>query len=90
MRSFSEAENDLRTLGGMVSTTAPLTLLALSLDAVSGELSRGGRREGLGTIVDPFYAHRHIDFQKELSHETLAQRGINRKKNGNRSPVDIA
>jgi hypothetical protein len=28
----------------------------------------------LGTIVDPFYAHRHIDFQKELSHETLAQR----------------
>lgn len=28
----------------------------------------------MGTIVDPFYAHRHIDFQKELSHETLAQR----------------
>jgi hypothetical protein len=37
--------------------------------------ARSSVHDGLGTIVSPFYAHRHIDFQKELSHETLAQRG---------------
>jgi hypothetical protein len=43
--------------------------------SLSGWLSRLGTGAGLGTVLDPFSAHRHIVFQEELSHTTLAHRG---------------
>src|SRR5580704_6123678 len=76
-RSFSDAENRRRLLGGVLSTDARLTPRSRGLRSLSGEEISGSRTEdALGTFVEPFSARRYIDIQRKLSHATLAQRGF--------------
>src|SRR5687768_15807100 len=72
-RSLSAALNSRRGRLATVSTAAPLRPSERSGSALSCELSRPDTRVGLGTIYDPFSAHRYLDFQGELSHVTLAR-----------------
>ena len=75
-RSLSAALNSRRGRLATVSTAAPLTPSERSGSALSCEPSRPDTRVGLGTIFDPFSAHRYFDFQGELSHVTLARGGV--------------
>ena len=74
-RSFSDAENRRRVLGGALSTDDPLTARSRSLRSLSEGKIEGSRfGKSLGTFGKPFSAHRYRDIQRELSHVTLAQR----------------
>src|SRR5271166_3606549 len=76
-RSFSDAGNRRRLLGGVLSTAAPLTPTSRGLRSLSGgEISGSTLRDGLGTCEAPFSALQYRDIQRELSHATLAQRGV--------------
>jgi len=67
IRSLAAALNTRRGRFATVSRLAPL-----AMSASSGELSRLEIRVGLGTIRDPFSAHRYLRFQERLSQTTLA------------------
>src|SRR5215204_2048487 len=66
----------LKTRRGRFATVSRGALPALPAGCwrpASGVPLRSGTRVGLGTICDPFSAHRYLDFQGALSHVTLAQ-----------------
>lgn len=72
---MSAALNSRRGRFATVSTVAPLPPKARSESLLSCEPSRSAPWDGLGTVYDPFSAHRYLDGQGDLSHVTLARGG---------------
>src|SRR5690606_6701612 len=72
-RSLSAALNTLRWRFGTVSNVARLFSDARCGCSLSGKPSASDLRNGFGTLVGPFSAHRYLHFQGELSQTTLAQ-----------------
>src|SRR3954463_10507696 len=64
-RTLSAALNFRRGRFVTVSTAEPLTPNDRSVSSLSCEPSRPKTREGLGTIYNPFSAHRYLDFKGE-------------------------
>src|SRR5450631_2221608 len=86
--SLSAALNTRLVRFGLVSTAAPLAPSACSRRSASGRISRTGSGDVLGKVAGPFSAHRHLRFQRGLSHATLAQGGLAGSAGGG-SAVDV-
>src|ERR1700690_2662537 len=76
IRNFSAALNPRLVRRAFVSTVAPLEPSARKWRSLSTAFSGSRTTDGFGKVSGPFSAHRHLRFQRELSHPTLAQGGL--------------
>ncbi len=74
IRSFSAALNTRRERFATVSSGAADEATGSGRARGGGIANKAGFRDGWGMFVNPFFAHSYINFEKELSHATLAQR----------------